>query len=291
MPVITRAVGEDEPMPEAVAAAAAAPAVVATPEPAVAAKAEPIPAGPRAAADVSAGLSFTGRRFDFDENFPVGEKPNEYRGMFVPGLLVTGVVYPMMFVPKFKTSPLSDIGVTFVLDQALLLKSKDESNMLEYDTTMRRWGFGLRYRMNVSNIGLRFGAGYNNLSFLIKSGQFDPFPDTTYSYLDIGGGARIPVMDKLAILANVAYLVVFSTGEIENPEQYGSGSAMGFSVDAGAEYQIMPKLVVRASLRYQRMSFSFDGLGAKAMGAGPDMVVSGATDQYYGGSATAAYQF
>ena len=62
---------------------------------------------------------------------------------------------------------------------------------------------------------------------------------------------------------------------------------LGVDVEAGADYRLSSKLLVRGALRLTTLGFTFDGDGALAT----MQMVSGARDTYFGGFASGVYLF
>jgi hypothetical protein len=134
--------------------------------------------------------------------------------------------------------------------------------------------------------------GYHHQDFNIH-GKVD-LPDVAYSMFAPGAGIRFPVMSKLTFAADARLLLPTSTGEIQQQDQYGTSTVVGFDGSAGAEYLIKPNLFVRAAGRYEVMRFKFRGNGAQsnARDNNPETQdVFGAHDNYFGGFLTVGYLY
>jgi hypothetical protein len=251
-----------------------------------------------AAVDVQVGMTGGWRnlRFTFAPDLQASKKPHGYKGGLVPSVLLVGEVYPLAFAAR--RSALTGLGVSFVFDRALLLKSKLGDT--EYDTSQMRFGAGLRYRFPFGNKAtlptLKAIAGWNSLSFKIDRGAMDiDLPNVSYSYIDAGLAARLPLGNpSYAVYADFRYMIVLGAGEIQEQAFYGDGSILGIDGDIGVELIFAKRVIVKVGGRYQRIAFDFDGTGTKSNDRDDDLMtqdVGGALDQYFSAYATAGYLF
>lgn len=256
------------------------------------------------AVDVSAGLSFEGRKlsFSYDGALTGAEAPQGYSGGLVPGVVVLGELYPMTLLKGESRKLTHNIGLSFVLDKVLLIKSKLQSDSsVSLPTSQTRYGIGLVYRWNFgdkpTSPTLKLGVGYNKLSFTIDessapAGTTVLIPDVSYSYVDPGVILRYPFSRKLAAIGEARYLLVTKTGQIQNMDQYGGGGKSGYDVDLGGEYKLTGRLLVRAGIRLMHVGLSFDGSGTLTDRNNDSMQdVSSASDRYMGIYATAGWLF
>jgi hypothetical protein len=220
-------------------------------------------------------------------------RPYSYDGAAAGGLYLDGEIYPLAGQGKH----LARLGASLVIDRAVGLSSQLSMNgsTTEFDTVQSRWGLGLRYALPVSDGAIvKLAAGYDQLEHTIDaSGVNVPLPDVSYSYLDIGAGAYVPLGKEIAVNADARYLHVLSAGEIQDADKYGTGNVVGLDVDANLEYRMSPTIHLRAGVRYLRMAFDFDGSGSwtTELDGDPDQDVGGASDTYLGGYMTAGYTF
>jgi len=253
------------------------------------------------ALDIAGGLSAISRSLSFDVGDGVADPPNAYDGALVPGAFVEGTIYPAAWGHgKAHASALANLGVSFMVDKVLSISSRLNGSDVDISTSQLRWGFGLRYRLNLGDdpqgASFTFGIGYNELSFeldrkTITDNMLDiDLPNVAYGYIDPSVAGRLPINRAIAAYATARYLIVTSVGDIEGDAAYGPASASGLDVDAGVEYRIDAHLLVRGGIRLQRLSLSFDGTGALSDRNGDGTTdVTGATDQFWGGYATVGY--
>lgn len=259
-------------------------------------RAAPRDAG-EAAADVSVGLSFVGRRmtFTFDPALPRDAQPWSYDGAPVGGATLAAEVYPMLLAGR-GDGPLARVGVALAYDRVLSMHTRMSMGgaEMEFPTKRSRFGLGLRYRMKLGAPTVKAALGWNRLATSIDSGAMAlDLPDVSYSYVDVGAKLHWPLAPRWAIAADARYLAVLSAGEIEDAAQYGGDAVHGLDLDAAIELTAMPRVLVRVGARYTRMGHDFDGSGPKASArdADPDQDVGGAVDVYFGGYVTAGYLF
>lgn len=254
------------------------------------------------AVDVAGGLSFCQRTLTFSYDSNLVNTPQGYDGTLVPGLYVTGEVYPMALVNKKDNSFTRHIGLSLVLDKVLLIKSKPAGmDDVDLPTSQTRYGAGLVYRYNFGSSPtsptVKVSARYNKLTFSIDEsgapeGVVIDIPDTSYTYIDPGVGLRFPITGAIAALGEARFLFVTKAGQIQQMMQYGTTTITGYDVDLGGEYKLSSSLLVRAGLRYTAMSLKFDGSGelTDRNGDGTQDVTS-AKDKYLGLYATAGWLY
>ena len=252
--------------------------------------------------DVTAGLSFCQRTLTFTPDPALVNTPQGYDGTLVPGLYVTGELYPMALVDRKNTGFTRHIGLSLVLDKVLLIKSKPAGmDDVDLPTSQTRWGAGLVYRWNFgskpTSPTLKFSVRYNKLSFNIDEsgapeGVVIDIPDTAYTYIDPGVGLRFPVTEQIAALGEARFLLVTKAGQIQQMAQYGTTSITGLEADLGGEYKLSSSLLVRAGLRYTKLGLTFDGDGELTdRNSDGTQDVTSASDRYLGIYATAGWLY
>ena len=254
------------------------------------------------AVDVAGGLSFSQRTLSFTHDPALVNTPQGYDGTLVPGLYITGELYPMALIDRKSTGFTRNIGLSLVVDKVLLIKSKPAGmDDVDLPTSQLRWGAGLVYRWNFgskpTSPTLKVSARYNKLSFSIDEsgapeGVIIDIPDTAYSYIDPGVGIRFPVTEKIAALGEARFLFVTKAGQIQAMTQYGTTTITGYDVDLGAEYKLTSTLSVRGGLKYTHLGLKFDGTGdlTDRNGDGTQDVTA-AKDRYLGFYATAGWLY
>jgi len=257
------------------------------------------PADPRPAMDLSAGLSFTGRKLGFTTNL-VQNAPQGYSGAPVPGLRITGDLYPLAF-NKRNRSFTRNLGVTGLFDRAIKISSELKTATMTYTlpTVEQHLAFGVIYRHPVSpTLTIEGSVRYNKRKFVINKSSAPAdavdIPNTDYSYVDPGVGVHYVLGPKAALSADARFLLITDTGEMQSPDQYGASTVTGVDLGLAVDYRVAQKIVVRAALGLATIGYAFKGNGALTNnrdGQPASVDVSGARDTYYGGSAGAAYLF
>jgi hypothetical protein len=252
--------------------------------------------------DGVAGVSFVSRRLTFTTSEGTQALPQGYDGGLVPGVCAAVDLYPVALLDRRGHGIARDFGISLVVDKVLLLKSKlDRAGDQSLPTDQTRYGAGLVYRWNFgsspTNPTVKVSARYNKLSFNIDESKADDpsaieIPDVSYAYVDPGIGLRVPLGERIALLAEGHYIYVLDAGQFENADQYGKGSVFAFDADAGAELAITSNLVARAGARYMQYSTKLDGQGDLTDVDGNGMQdVTKAKDVYLGFYATAGLLF
>ncbi len=266
--------------------------------------------------DIAAGASFSGRRLTFTVRNGLGDlSPRGYDGALVAGAYVVGELYPMAFNLKNR-SVTRNIGLTAMVDKVLKIESRlryrDDANMEQVaslPTDQMRWGIGLVYRHNFgsrpTSPTLKLAARYNRAHFIIDKDAAPvvggtavvvDIPNMDYAYLDPGAALRFPIGTALALQADVRFLYITDTGEMQQMDQYGDATVTGIDADLGVEYRLSRQLSIRAGGRLIRIGYDFtEGNGAELVynrdGDATTQDVFGAQDRYLGGYATAAYLY
>jgi hypothetical protein len=163
---------------------------------------------------INAGVSFVGRNLVFKHSAAADLGPRGYEGKTVPGVYATGELYPMAFTGA--KGALANVGFGFVADRVVKLYSAvvdDMNNTTLLATRQSRYGANLRYRHNFGDgprgLTITGFVGYNKLSFVIDRSNAPEnvivdVPNTAYSYVDPGVGARIPLVGPLSALIGPA---------------------------------------------------------------------------------------
>ena len=89
-------------------------------------------------------------------------------------------------------------------------------------------------------------------------------------------------------------MIVTATGEMQQTDQYGAADVNGIDVEAGLDYQLASKLLLRAAVRLTTLGFTFKGDGVLTNnrdGNTATIDVAGARDTYFGGFASGVYLF
>jgi hypothetical protein len=252
--------------------------------------------------DAALGMSFTARRFTFAVRKDLRARPNSYAGIPAPGALVDVMAYPLA-LGHTRHDVLKDLGLELVYDRVLKLTSKvpveqptGMTTTATYSTVESRFALNAVFRHafgRSATAPVVLGSlGYQRQMFNIL-GKVE-LPDVKYSLFAPGVGIRFPVIAKLVVDADGKLLLPTSTGEIQNPDQYGQAKVFGFDVSVGADYLIMPNVFVRAAGRAEVFSFTFAGTGSRSKGRdgnSPGQDVYGAHDNYLGGFLSIGYLY
>ena len=250
--------------------------------------------------DVAVGLSFTGRRLTFASNLTMN-KPQGYKGNPVPGIYIAVDAFPLG-LDRRKRGLASRIGVQLLFDRVISINSQLEKMNMVYDlpTTEQHLAGGLVYRHLLgAKLELDASVRFNKRTFKIDktadglvAGDVD-VPNTSYAYVDPGVALGYVLNPRMMVGGGARFLVVLSTGQMQQTDQYGAASILGLDLEAGLDYRLTSKILVRAGARLTTLGFTFKGDGAlTTMRDGdPDQDVSGARDTYFGGFATGVYLF
>lgn len=251
--------------------------------------------------DLAVGMSFTGRRLTFATNLTSNE-PQGYKGSPVPGIYVGLEAFPLGFNRKNRSFT-SNLGIQLVFDRVIKIASSIEKMGVKYDlpTTEQHLAAGLVYRQLIgAKLELDVSMRFNKRTFRIdranpalEAGDLD-IPNTNYSYIDPGLAVGYTLGPKLVLGAGARFLFVTSTGEMSAVTQYGGSTVIGVAVEAGVDYQLASKVLLRVAGTLTTLGFTFKGDGELTRNRDMDPAdqdVAGARDTYWGGLATGVYLF
>lgn len=260
------------------------------------------------AIDATVGLSFTARRmgFTYSQQLAGSQIPPGYRqSVPVAGAYVNGQVYPLAISHK-GGGPLKGLGIEVLYDRVLRINSQKADNMgvlHSLATVSERYGIGPVYRYPIGKMAIGGRLMYEGQTFLIQQtlpdGEKTDIPDVSYGILSIGAFARYPLMPKINLDADVAFLAVLSTGSsassIGSAMEYGKASVSGEELALGADYQLTKNIFLRAQFRLETIGLSFAG-GPATLANNRDtdpntQDVTAARDTYFGGMVTAGYAY
>ncbi len=254
------------------------------------------------AVDVSAGMSVTARRLGFTTANGTGPVQG-YRGNPVAGAVISATAYPLAF-NKNNQSITRDFGLTLLLDRVVKISSK-----IKYDdmgteetavlgTVQQRISVGVVFRHLIGDKASIIGSvRFNKMKFVIDkadapAGVVVQIPNVDYTFIDPGVAVKYLAGPKLVVDAGASFALVLGTGEMQEPEQFGTSKVLGFDFTGGASYAVTEKILVRAEARATTFGFAFSGNGTMndLDGDGMGDVPSG-RDTYFGALVAAGYIF
>jgi hypothetical protein len=240
--------------------------------------------------DITASLRGFQRHFSYiDDKY--NELPNYDLGG-APAIVLDAAFYPF----KNKTGSLS-AGFNGHFDYAVGIGTtyKVPTGAQEGTHSTTAFGYALGVRGNyafgatMANI-VSAGAEFGAQSFTVDHPPPVPgnanIPSVEYKFIRPNVMGRFPVMDRLAAIGSIGYLMVSSAGEIVSPEYFrgATSSASGLDLGIGAAYEIrmsgkgaLKFLELRPMLTFRRYTFKFNPNEAE-----DPFVAAGATDDYLG---------
>ncbi|MCW5806144.1 MAG: hypothetical protein KIT31_27515 [Deltaproteobacteria bacterium] len=243
------------------------------------------------AIEVVVGASFNARRLSFNADADLGPtamgsgRPPSYKGLPVTGAFLDLTVFPLA-ITHSNEGMLKNIGINVMSDKVLIIKSKDAAGKT-LDTSMGRYAFGAAFRYPLGKgataplVGGKLRYGRQNFTI---AGNAD-VPNVNYTIVDPSVFFKYPVSAKLALNAEVGYMVISNAGAIQRMDQYGDSSVNGLETEVGFDYVFAKQLFARASFRFETIGHQFKGAGAMTTGrdTDADVDVYSARDTYFGG--------
>lgn len=212
----------------------------------------------------SVGVMVLNRTFDFNDPVRPQTPPN-YNSGPTAAIVFDAAFYPLApFVRNF----LADIGIAGRYFRILNLKSElPPPDKRIAGTVGQAFEVGLRYRWNLlgteTSPQLRFSVEFGRQVFFILKDP-PPLPNIGYTYLDLRlADIRWPFLAKgnwrFGVMAAFSYLVVFSSGDIENDDSTGYGKSQTGGIDVmGGIFAGYGGFFARLGFSYRRFFYNFD---------------------------------
>ena len=140
---------------------------------------------------------------------------------------------------------------------------------------------GAHYRHKMGALLLDGMVSYNSASWTL-AGDFPTsvaIPDTRYQHVDVGGSLEVAVSERARVGVGARYMYILSTGDVSNPDWYGSASSSGLGVDVDFKIPLTDTVFLRGLLEYRRVSMELDGDGT--LSASNMLAVSNIVDTWF----------
>lgn len=224
------------------------------------AEVEPI-APPRRATPIvaiEAELSLVNRSFGYSQPRTTNLRTLDVAGMPAPGIRIQA--HP------FAGASASGLPLFFeaFYRRAVGVKSARTDGGPDQDTRFEEGAALVGYRWVGTRLGLAVSphAGYRLTQFSLHAPRNGPkedqLPNVSYSSLDLGVSAELPIKSWITAVVSGSYLVVLSAGEVFSRAYFGSGSALAFDFQAGLRFSLTPSVSIGALGAYQSYSLSLD---------------------------------
>lgn len=194
-----------------------------------------------------------------------------------------GEVYPLAFGGK--TGGAAGLGFAGEFQKTLGLSIGIPAGKVPI--SQGHFSIGGRYRLVTSAVDLILGLDFRKQQYVAdRSGLAMPTdldtPDVKYTMVVPNVGVVKAATDKIAIFGKAGAMLVLNTGPIQERDQYGAATVIGFDVKAGADIAFTQRLGLRLAGGFSNITFKFKGNGAMAAARG----VAGAADRDFGLAAT-----
>jgi hypothetical protein len=226
-------------------------------------------------------LTYSTRGFD--------QAPPSYHNAGVPGARVAGELYPLALTGS--NSPAAGIGVAGSYDKTLGLSVAAPGTVdtpgAKLAVDQHQWSVGARYRYG----WVTFAADYGHHAFEIKRTMPIDVPDVDYAGFEPGVDVRVPLGNKFALRAGGRAMLLKSAGPIQSNDSYGRTHITGGHAMVGVDVAVANRVALRLAGEAMILKMTFYGTGIESTSRDGDPTtidVGGATDKYFGGSATLA---
>jgi hypothetical protein len=235
-----------------------------------------------------AGLSISGRQFDFDTT-----QPPHFTSGVVAGIVADVTVYPLAFTWNKLAGVFSGLGVGGLVQKPFWPDSNSKTDpMLHVATTELKVEGGLRWRIVLykpiprPELLLQAGGGLHSFSLGKDAMGMDIGPpDVNYKYVSFAAGVRLHFTEWAMLTALFNYHLVLAAGSVSDiATEYGPTAVIGLRFAGGLDFFVYKGLKLGLDGYYERFGLKFvpgNTMPAKQAGA--------ATDQYFGGILTVGY--
>lgn len=198
-------------------------------------------------------------------------------------VLLAGEVYPLAFGGK--TGGAAGLGIAGEFQKTLGLSIKLAGGSVPINQGL--FSIGGRYRIVTSAVDLILGLDFKKQKYVAdRSGLAMPtdldMSDVNYTMVVPNVGIAKGATDKVTIFGRGGAMLVLNTGPIQEREQYGAATVIGFDIKAGADIAFTERIGLRLAGGFSNIVFKFKGNGAMAAARG----VAGAADRDFGVAAT-----
>ncbi len=198
-------------------------------------------------------------------------------------LRLEGEVYPLAFGGK--TGGAAGLGFAGEFQKTLGLSIAVPAGKAPIN--QGHFSIGGRYRIVTSAIDLILGLDFRKQQYVAdRSGLAMPTdldtPDVKYTMVVPNVGVAKAATDKVTIFGRGGAMLVLNTGPIQERDQYGAATVIGFDLKAGADIAFTERLGLRLAAGFSNIVFKFKGNGTMSAARG----VAGAADRDFGLAAT-----
>lgn len=220
-----------------------------------------------------------GRGFSYSDPITANLRP--FNVSFMPSPSVSAELYPLTLSGNAR---LSGFGLHGGFALSLGVKSARAGGP-DYPTNYTRFDVGAHYRLwlgdrwdsfaIIPKVGLH-GSGLS-LGAAANGAKETELPSTAYTGLELGLGLDVPVASVFHLVADGAFVVLFSSGDPISAAYFTGGSANGLTARAGFKIGLSDNFAVLAGVSYQHYFFKFTPQ------VGDRFVAGGALDQFLAG--------
>jgi hypothetical protein len=238
--------------------------------------------------DANAGLSISGRQFDFDTT-----QPPHFTSGVVAGIFGDITVYPLAFTWSKAAGVFSGLGLGATISKPFWPDSTSRTDMTQHFATSElmvegglRWRIVLYKPIPRPELTLAAGGGLHSFSLgKDANGQDVGPPDVAYKYVDFGAGFRLHFAEWAMLRAMFNYHLVLAAGSITDVmNEYGGASVIGLRFGGGLDFVVYKGLKLGLEGYYERFNLKF--VPGNTM---PAHQAGAAVDQYFGGIITVGY--
>lgn len=203
-------------------------------------------------------------------------------------LRLEGEVYPLAFDGKTKGA--AGLGIAGEFQKTVGVALAIGNAKVPINQGM--FSIGARYRIVTSAVDLVLGLDFKKQHYIADRGALAmptdlDMPDVNYTMVAPNVGIAKMATDKVAVFARAGAMLVLNTGPIQERDQYGAATVVGFDVKAGTDIAFTNRVGLRIGGLFSNIVFKFKGNGTMSAARG----VAGAADRDFGVAASLAVTY
>lgn len=222
-----------------------------------------------------------GRGFSYSDPITTNLRPYSVTFMPTPGVALEA--YPLTLTGN---GALAGLGLSFGFRTSLGVKSARADGAVSFPTTYSSLELGALYRIMLGDgyggAALIPSIGWSSTSFELEAVdgvREDQLPNVSYPGLRLGLGFDVPLVSRLRLYGDGAFVIVGTPGEVISSTFFKAGSVNGLNARVGFSLGIVDHVAAEVGVQYQHYFYAFQPE------VGDAFVAGGALDQFVVGKA------
>jgi hypothetical protein len=203
-------------------------------------------------------LGFVSHSFAYTNARTPNLQEIDVEGMMAPGIRIEA--RPLAPLEKPALEPL----FVRAYYQTTAYARSERAGGPKYPTDFTDAGASIGYRWVGTDwmLGISPHAGLHHTMFRLRparnGSREDQIPNVSYESIELGGDVDVPIKDWIRGILGGSYLVVLSGGDVFSSAYFPAGSAIGFQIEGGLRFDLLPSISVVVLGTYLHYSLSLN---------------------------------